>query len=110
MGRKKYNKQFLVRLTAEELEVLESRAKEKKMSISRFLVESGLAKDKILDKEEIERQERAIYHVRKIGVNINQIAYALNRKESVAEKKIMETMEEQKATLKTLKEVMVGKK
>jgi len=110
MVTKRYIKPIVIRATEEELINLRNRAKEKKLSLSRYLVESGLAKDKILSKEEREREEKAIYHVRKVGVNLNQIAYALNRKESVAEKKILEVIEQQKETLRVLKEVMEGKK
>lgn len=110
MVTKRYKKSMLVRATEQEVIDLRSRAEEKKLSLSRYLVECGLVKDKILSKEEREREEKAIYHVRKVGVNLNQIAYALNRQESVVEKKILEVIEQQEETLKILREVMAGRK
>lgn len=110
MVTKRYKKSVLIRATEQEVIDLRNIAKEKKLSLSRYLVECGLAKDKILSKEEREREEKAIYHVRKVGVNLNQIAYALNRQESVAEQKILEVIEQQEETLKILREVMAGRK
>jgi len=94
-----------VRVTEEELVDLRSRAKTNKLSLSRYLVEAGLAKNKVLTPEEREREERAIYHLRKIGVNLNQIAKAMNKKESISEKKLLEVIEEQKKAIVTLREV-----
>ena len=109
MVTKRYNKPVIVRVTEQELINLRMRAKENKLSLSRYLVEAGLAKDKILTPKEREREERAIFHVRKIGVNLNQIARSLNRKENVAEKKLLEVIEEQKETLRILREVMASR-
>jgi hypothetical protein len=106
---KRYNKPVIVRVTEQELMDLRIRAKENNLSLSRYLVEAGLAKDKVLTPKEREREERAIFHVRKIGVNLNQIARSLNRKESVAEKKLLEVIEEQKETLRILREVMASR-
>jgi len=106
---KRYNKTVIVRVTEQELMDLRTRAKENNLSLSRYLVEAGLAKDKVLTPKEREREERAIFHVRKIGVNLNQIARSLNRQESVAEKKLLEVMEEQKETLRILREVIANR-
>lgn len=109
MVTKRYNKTVIVRVTEQELMDLRTRAKENNLSLSRYLVEAGLAKDKVLTPKEREREERAIFHVRKIGVNLNQIARSLNRQESVAEKKLLEVMEEQKETLRILREVIANR-
>lgn len=109
MVTKRYNKPVIVRVTEQELINLRIRAKENQLSLSRYLVEAGLAKDKVLTPGEREREERAIFHVRKIGVNLNQIARSLNRKENVAEKKLLEVIKEQKETLRILREVMVSR-
>ena len=106
---KRDNKPVIVRVTEQELMDLRIRAKENNLSLSRYLVEAGLVKDKVLTPKEREREERAIFHVRKIGVNLNQIARSLNRKENVAEKKLLEVIEEQKETLRILREVMASR-
>lgn len=105
MVTKRYNKTLVVRATEQELIDLRERAKANGLSLSRYLVKVGLAKDKILSPEEREREERAIFHLRKVGTNLNQIARALNRKESVAEKKLLEVIEEQRKTIIALREV-----
>lgn len=102
MGRKKYAKQAMARMTEAELAELHKRAKKAGLSLSRYLVESGLAPEKILAPAERERQERSIYHVRKAGTNLNQIAKALNRGGQVSTSKLERVLEEQAAALRSL--------
>ena len=78
MGRRKqYRKSALVRTTVDEHRRLVEQASEAKLSLSRFLVESGLA-GKAPTPEDYEQRERAIMEVNRIGNNLNQIAKQLN--------------------------------
>lgn len=78
MSRKQYAKSLLVRLTDAEKRDIEARAERAELSVSRFLVKSGLDEARAIDPEERRLRERALFELRKVGVNLNQIAYALN--------------------------------
>lgn len=78
MSRKKYDKASLVRLTISELESISQKAKKANLSVSRFLVKSGLSDGKVLTTEEKEELNQLRFEVRKVGVNLNQIAYSIN--------------------------------
>ena len=78
MGRQKeYPKRAMVRLTPDEHTRLVEQAREAKLSLSRFLAESGLA-GKAPTFEDRERHERAIMEIKRVGNNLNQIARQLN--------------------------------
>jgi len=66
-----------IRATKEERERLLQRARAAGLSLSRYLVEPGLTTE-VPGPEERALRERALFHARKIGVNLNQIAYKLN--------------------------------
>ena len=74
---KQYPKMFTLRATAGEHERLVSRAKEAQLSLSRFLVESGLSKD-APTWEDRQQRERAIIQLIRTGNKLNQIAKQLN--------------------------------
>lgn len=78
MSRQQYPKKILVRLTEAEKQKVEKNAKKSELSVSRFLVRSGVGDGRGLDPAERELREQAIYELRRVGVNLNQIAYALN--------------------------------
>jgi hypothetical protein len=78
MSKQLYTKKVLVRLTETEKQTVEKNAKQSQLSVSRFLVRSGVGDERGLDPAERELRERAIYELRRVGVNLNQIAYALN--------------------------------
>lgn len=78
MSKKQYPKKILVRLTEAEKETIEKNAKKSELSVSRYLVRSGVGDERGLDPAERELREQAIYELRRVGVNLNQIAYALN--------------------------------
>ena len=78
MSKQQYPKKILVRLTEAEKQKIERSAKQSQLSISRFLVRSGVGDERGLDPAERELREQAIYELRRVGVNLNQIAYALN--------------------------------
>ena len=78
-GRKRqYDGSALVRCTGDELSELHKRAADVPMSLSRYLVECGLRSQNPPDPTEREMRERAIFELRKAGVNLNQIARKLN--------------------------------
>lgn len=77
-SRRIYDKKALVRCTEAELAGLHQRAKKAKLSLSRYLVKSGLSDGKTLTAEEREELKRLRFDLRKIGVNLNQIAFASN--------------------------------
>lgn len=73
---KLYDKKALVRCTERELAELHQKAKKTKLSVSRFLVKSALSDEQILSAEEKEEIRQLRLEIRKIGVNLNQIAYS----------------------------------
>ena len=77
LSQKKYPKMFTMRATKSEHERLVSRAKEAQLSLSRFLVESGLSKA-APTWEDRQQRERAIIQLIRTGNNLNQIAKQLN--------------------------------
>jgi hypothetical protein len=78
MSKQQYPKKVLVRLTEAEKQEIEKNAKQSQLSVSRFLVRSGVGDERGLDPAERDLREQAIYELRRVGVNLNQIAYALN--------------------------------
>jgi hypothetical protein len=76
--RRRYQHHFSVRVTTEELRALHARARTAQLSLARYLVEAGLSEERVLSPEERRQREAALFHVRKIGVNLNQIAHRLN--------------------------------
>ena len=81
-GRLRYRCKFTIRLTPAEKRQLGARAADAGLSLSRYLVEAGLA-DRAPSPEDRAHRERALFHVRKVGVNLNQIARRLNAREDV---------------------------
>lgn len=72
-------KNLSVRPTPEELKLLHERAASFGFrSLSQYLIERGLSSGLMIQSTEREKIERLLYEVRKIGVNINQIARRLN--------------------------------
>ena len=75
--RKQYPRSALVRLTNEEHGRLTELAKKSGLSLSRFLVESGLT-GRAPTHEDRSQRERAILQLARVGNNLNQIARQLN--------------------------------
>jgi len=73
-----YRCTFTIRASAEERRQLRERARLAGLSLSRYVVEAGLALERVPSPEERRQRERALFHVRKVGVNLNQIARRLN--------------------------------
>ncbi len=75
---KVYIKQILARTTEKEFAELHDRAKKANLSLSRYLVKSALSDGQVLTIEEREEINNLRYEVRKVGINLNQIAYQIN--------------------------------
>lgn len=73
-----YPKSSLVRCTEKELEQIHKKAEKAGLSVSRYFVKSALSDGKVLTAEEREEMRLLRLELRKIGINLNQIAYAIN--------------------------------
>ncbi len=109
MRKKIYDKKSLVRLTSDELEQIHQKAKKANLSVSRFFVKSALSDGAVLTKEEQDEIKLLRFEIKKIGVNLNQIAYSINISrrgagEMPAQSKTDEVQELIEETLKKLLE------
>ena len=91
--RRAYETHFSVRVTRAELAALTARARASRLSLSRYLVEAGLGgpeppPDPALRQE----RARALFHLRKVGVNLNQLARRLNSGGPVASHQVAATL------------------
>ncbi len=76
---KKEKPKITVRPSEGELKLLHARAESfGYKSLSKYLIERGLKDGAMIQSVERERVERMLFEVRKIGVNINQIAHQMN--------------------------------
>lgn len=77
MPRKRvYTEEFLTRMTDEERTVLRALATKAHVSLSRLLVESTLTAQ-LPSREMILLRQQAIFHVRRVGQNLNQVVTVL---------------------------------
>jgi hypothetical protein len=76
--RRTYAARLTVRVTEAERRRISDRARGVGLSASRYLVEAGLAATDPLDPAERAALEAALFHLRKVGVSLNQIARRLN--------------------------------
>lgn len=98
-----YRCEFTIRTTERERQQLLARAERAGLSLSRYLVESGLTSVPPLSPEEQAQRQRAIFHARKIGVNLNQIARQLNSQAPVAAAELVAALLAARAVLDELK-------
>ena len=95
--RKQYQKGALVRLTNDEHRRLTELAKKADLSLSRFLVESGLTGNVPTHEDRMVR-ERAILQLARVGNNLNQLARQWNaQRGALSSSDIEETLEEVKS-------------
>jgi len=97
----RYRCEFTIRATPEERARLEARAKAAGLSLSRYLVEAGLTTT-LPGAAERALRERTLFHVRKVGVNLNQIARRLNSQAPVAEEELVRALSALRAALGAL--------
>ncbi len=60
--------------------------------MSRYLVESALRDVPLPSAADRAQRQRAIFHARKIGVNLNQIAHRLNAEEPVPAEELAQAL------------------
>src|SRR5262245_53178612 len=103
--RKQYPKGALVRLTNDEHYRLTELAKRAGLSLSRFLVESGLTEKASSSADRVVR-ERAVLQLIRVGNNLNQIAKQLNpQRGGLSSDKVGDTLAALKATLKGMEDL-----
>jgi hypothetical protein len=77
--RKQYPKHALARMTADEHAELRRRARGAEISLSRFLVESGLVPPRLPPAEARDERDRALFHQRRAGDQLARLSHALER-------------------------------
>jgi hypothetical protein len=68
---------FTIRVTADERRLLRDRTRAARLSLSHYLVEASLA-ERPLSGADRARRDRALYHLRKVGVHLNQLTRRVN--------------------------------
>lgn len=84
--KKKYDEKFVkksIRFTPLEFERVEEQRAKTNLDFTNFC-KSAILKKKVKSKEEEFFNQDLIYQINKIGVNLNQIARAVNQKDRVA--------------------------
>ncbi len=73
-------RKITIRPTEDQLAILNRRAASfGYKSLSKYLIERGAREGEMIESIERERLERLLFEVRKVGVNINQIAREMHR-------------------------------
>ena len=98
-----YPRHLTVRVGEDELRHLHARATLAGLSLSRYLVEAGLAEG-ILTPQDRAQREQALFHLRKVGVNLNQIARRLHRSETVSPAALTAALEATEQAVRQLAE------
>ena len=84
--KKKYDDKFIkktIRFTPDEFEKVEIERAKTNLDFTNFC-KSAILKKKVKTKDEENFNRDLIYQVNKIGINLNQIARAVNQKDKVA--------------------------
>lgn len=84
--RKKYDQKFIrktIRFSPEEFEKIEAERAKTNLDFTNFC-RSAIFKLRVKTKDEEKYYQDLIYQINKIGVNLNQIARAVNQKDRVA--------------------------
>jgi putative ubiquitin-RnfH superfamily antitoxin RatB of RatAB toxin-antitoxin module len=84
--KKKYDDKFIkktIRFTPDEFEKVEIERAKTNLDFTNFC-KSAILKKKVKTKDEENFNRDLIYQVNKIGINLNQIARAVNQKDRVA--------------------------
>ena len=98
-----YEHRFPIRAKADEVQRLKAKAKVSGLSLSRYLVECGLASSGQPDPEGRERQERAIFHLRKTLTSINQLVGTIKAHPSrLSASKVLEKVEAVSAAVREI--------
>lgn len=84
--KKKYDDKFIkksIRFTPDEYEKIEEQRQKTNLDFTNFC-KSAILKKKVKTREEENFNRDLIYQVNKIGINLNQIAKAVNQKDRIA--------------------------
>ena len=84
--KKKYDDKFIkktIRFTPDEFEKVEIERAKTNLDFTNFC-KSAILKKKVKTKDEENFNQDLIYQINKIGINLNQIARAVNQKDRVA--------------------------
>ena len=100
-----------VRLSKEERDYIEKKAKQKHISVSEYIRICCQAPPPVTRKEFLEIKMELIYQLRKIGVNINQIAKKYNEHQYVEPSAdLLDKLDEVYAMMKSTIRIMKGGK
>lgn len=94
------DRNFKVRCSAGELEVLKNKAEAAGLGLSQF-VRDSVAQKQIISREDVSVRRAAIREISKCGNNLNQIARKLNT-ESIADLSMLATIENHLSKLREL--------
>lgn len=100
---KLYEREGKFRCTAEELRQLHIRRIVADLSLSRYLVESGLDDGRVASPKERENRERLLFELRAIGRNLNQITARLNSSNPVAKDTLQRCLEQVEAAARAVR-------
>lgn len=92
--KKRYPKHALARMTLDEHTELRRRARGAEISLSRFLVESGLAPSRLPPAERRDERDRALFHQRRASDQLARLTHALERGAPVAPASLDEALRE----------------
>lgn len=73
-----FEQRLTIRATRSEWERLSERAQAAQLSVSRYLIETGLTSANPPTPEGRAERERLLFQLRKVGVNLNQLARRAN--------------------------------
>ncbi len=91
--RHEYDLHISVRVSRTEWTALKARARASGRSLSRYLAEAGLGSADCLPDPTLRAERaRALLHLRKVGVNLNQLARRLNSGGPVASHQVATTL------------------
>lgn len=102
MNREKKTVEICVRVTPTEKKELQEKADAAHLSLSRFLVKSASDR-KMLQTENI---AKLIYEIRKIGINVNQIAHVANGQRFILQSDLVSLNRHMDAVIEITKKIL----
>ncbi len=92
--REETEKGFCLKLSESQLCALKERAKEANLSLNRYLVVAGLTDGRLLDPNELELRERAVFEIRWAVHELNKINRRLDRSFEVSSEKMQSVLDQ----------------
>ena len=102
MDREKKTVEICVRVTPAEKKELQEKANAAHLSLSRYLVKSASDR-KMFQTENI---ARLIYEIRKIGINVNQIAHVANGQRFILQSDLVSLNRHMDAVIEIMKKIL----